>query len=576
MTGQIVIHNAAARKWMHFAHPHQIVSVHAIREVLPALEKVESLVERNHWYAAGFVSYEASSAFDPAIVTCDADNFPLLWFGLYPEPGVMDLPKPDFRAYSLGTPAPSLSLSEYGPAIDRVKDYIRSGDTYQVNYTIRMHMPFAGDAWQLFLAMVRAQSPGYAAWIDTGRYAICSASPELFFKLEGNTISCKPMKGTVKRGRTQREDVELSRWLQNSEKNRAENLMIVDMIRNDLGRVAVTGSVRVPRLFEVERHPTLWQMTSTVTAECTKPVSTLFQALFPCASITGAPKVRTTKIIAELEQRRRGLYTGCIGFIAPDRWAQFSVAIRTTVVDRDSGQAEYGSGGGIVWDSASEDEYREALLKSRVLTEQRPEFCLLETLLWTPDEGYFLLEYHLKRLSESAEYFGFEYPAAAREKLLEYAKRFDVRAQRVRLLAESGGALRIEASEMECASALPVRIKPAREPVDTSDVFLYHKTTHRSVYEKALSSCSGCDDVLLWNENGEVTESTIANVVVEMEGKLITPPLSSGLLAGTFRAFLLDEGTIQEQVIRIEDLPRCSRIFLINSVRKWREAVLVN
>jgi len=575
MSDQIVLHNAATQRWLHFRNPHQVVIARAIRDVLPALEQIEKWVNENRWYAAGFVNYEASSAFDPAIITREPGDFPLLWFGLYSSPDEIDLKLPDYSAYELGEPVPSVNPTEYRQAIRYIKDYIQSGDTYQVNYTLRLEMPFSGDAWHLFLAMVRAQSPGYAAWVDTGRYAVCSASPELFFCLQDRALTCKPMKGTVKRGRTQKEDVEFSEWLQLSEKNRAENLMIVDMIRNDLGRVAQIGSVNVPRLFEVERHPTLWQMTSTVTAECSKSITEIFRSLFPCASITGAPKVRTTEIIAELETTPRGVYTGCIGFVAPERFAQFNVAIRTAVVDKGTLRAEYGSGGGIVWDSASEDEYREVLLKARVLTEKRPEFALLETILWTPEDGYFLLDYHLNRLIESANYFGFAaQDAEIRRKLLDLDGSFEKGPYRVRLLVNVTGDPRIEVSILPEIPAQPARIQIAHEPVQTSDVFLYHKTTHRAAYERAMQSCPGYEDVLLWNERGEITESSIANVVVEIEGELITPPVHSGLLAGTFRALLLDQGKIREQVVRIGDLPRCSIIYLINSVRKWREAVI--
>jgi len=476
----------------------------------------------------------------------------------------------------MAEPIPSTSQAQYDDAIERVKAYIKSGDTYQVNYTIRLRSLFRGDPFHLFLAMVRAQSAGYAAWIDTGRYAICSASPELFFCLENDDLTCKPMKGTVRRGRTLSEDRSLADWLQHSEKNRAENLMIVDMIRNDLGRVAKVGSVHVPRLFEVERHPTLWQMTSTIKANCRKSFSEIMAALFPCASITGAPKIRTTQIISELEQTPRGIYTGCIGFLAPRRIAQFSVAIRTAVLDRSTAQVEYGSGGGIVWDSACKDEYTEALLKARVLTEQRPEFSLLETMLWTAEESYFLLDYHLRRLADSAQYFGFRVNIESmRTELLSRAAGFPGNPMRVRLLVAADGRPDIQAALLNRDNEdRPVRLMLAREPLHSAEIFLYHKTTYRKFYEDAQQNRPGCDDVLLWNERAEITESSIANVVVKIGEELLSPPIDSGLLAGTFRAWLLDHGKIREQVVRVADLGRCSKIYLINSVRKWKDAVL--
>ncbi len=574
---RVILHSAAAGRWLCFRTAHQIITAEKHDEILPALRQIEALVNKNRWFAAGFISYEASAAFDPALCTHPADDFPLLWFGLYPAPDEFALPDPDVQHYSLGHIVPSVSQAEYDRAILDIKKHIHSGDTYQVNYTLRLRIPFSGNPWHLFLAMVRAQSPAYSAWIDTGRFAVCSASPELFFRLQGNSLMCKPMKGTVGRGRTLEEDVSNAKWLHCSEKNRAENLMIVDMIRNDLGRVADVGSVHVPYLFEVERHPTLWQMTSTVAANCKKPLVDILTALFPCASITGAPKIRTTQIIADLETAPRGIYTGSIGFIAPDRFAQFNVAIRTAVVDRETGQAEYGAGGGIVADSSCEDEYTEALLKARVLTEKFIEFSLLETMLWTKEEHYFLLDKHLKRLADSAAYFG--YPVDLEQvnnRLLGMTDGYSGKPHRVRLLVARSGDLSIEAVPLILSnSAKPVRVRLAQSPVNSDDVFLYHKTTWRQSYEAALQSCPDCDDVLLWNERNELTESCIANVVVEMGGDLLTPPVESGLLAGTFRNSLLEQNKIQEQTLLVSDLRKCSRIYLINSVRKWQQATLL-
>ena len=577
VNGDIILYDAAAEQWLRFRNARRIIAATQTGEVESALKRVESLVSENRWHAAGFLSYEAAGAFDPALKTRTPGDIPLLWFGLYPQPEAIFLPGPDYRSYRLGEPNSSVSRPDYTRAIKRIRQYIQDGDTYQVNYTLRLRLPFEGDPWHLFLAMVRAQSPGYAAWIDTGRYAICSASPELFFRLQGDHIACKPMKGTVHRGRTQAEDQALARWLHSSEKNRAENLMIVDMIRNDLGRVAETGSVHVPAMFEIERHPTLWQMTSTVAARCSRPLPDIFGALFPCASITGAPKIRTTEIIAELESSPRGLYTGCIGFIAPERSAQFNVAIRTAVVDRNAGQAEYGAGGGIVWDSGPEEEYTEALLKARVLTERRPAFSLLETMLWTPGESYFLLDYHLRRLLDSADYFGYSVDAARIRAALSRAESgFPRAAQRVRLLVPPKGDAEIESSPLDETPSAPLIIRLAKKPVNRDDIFLYHKTTQRRVYEKAREMTPGCDDVLLWNERGELTESCLANLVVEIEGNWFTPPVDSGLLPGTFRAWLLEQDKIRERALKVDDLKRCSKIYLVNSVRKWREARIAN
>jgi para-aminobenzoate synthetase/4-amino-4-deoxychorismate lyase len=352
--------------------------------------------------------------------------------------------------------------------------------------------------------------------------------------------------------------------------------MIVDMIRNDMGRVADIGSVQVPSLFDVERYPTLWQMTSTVAATTDASLTDIMIALFPCASITGAPKPRTMRIIRQLETTPRRIYTGCIGFVTPDRKAQFNVAIRTVLIDKETGQAEYGVGGGIVWDSRTGDEYIECQVKARVLTANHADFSLLETMLWTPDEGYLLLPYHLRRLRDSAAYFGIPVEMEKiEEKLCDGSASYAREPHRVRLLVAQDGRISCRAIPLSRSpSPHPVRLRLATTPVDSADPFLYHKTTHRRVYDAARAACPDCDDVLLWNERGEVTEACIANVVVQLDGELLTPPVQCGLLPGTFRAYLLDRGKVREEIITVETLEQCTRMYVVNSVRKWREALL--
>jgi para-aminobenzoate synthetase/4-amino-4-deoxychorismate lyase len=403
----VILHDAARGQWLSFREPARVLEARQVEAVLPALREAEALVNERGLYAAGFISYEAAPAFDPSFRARPAgDDFPLLWFGLYSRPEVVAPPPPGPMLE--GEWKPSVTRAEYAAAIDCIQAHIARGDTYQVNYTFRLRRAFDGDAWALFGALAQAQQAAYAAYVDLGRYAICSVSPELFFARDGRQVTARPMKGTAPRGRWSAEDRSKAAWLRGSEKNRAENVMIVDMLRNDLGRVAEVGSVRVPRLFEVERYPTVWQMTSTVTAETGVSTADLLAALFPCASITGAPKTRTTQIIAELEGEPRRIYTGLLGYFGPEQRAQFNVAIRTVLVDRAKGQAEYGVGGGIVWDSIAADEYEECRHKARVLSDPRPHFALFETLLWSPEAGgYWLLDYHLRRLERSAEYFGF-------------------------------------------------------------------------------------------------------------------------------------------------------------------------
>jgi len=503
-------------------------------------------------------------------VRSDVGGFPLLWLGLYDAPRAVALPPA--AAAPPATPdrwEPSCSPEEYGRAFEQIKRRIREGDTYQVNLTYRLRRAFAQDPWPAFLRLAEAQGPTYGAWVSTRSWTVCSASPELFFRLDGTRLESRPMKGTAPRGLTLAQDREQAAALQSSEKNRAENLMIVDMVRNDLGRVAEPGSVSVPALFTLEKYPTVWQLTSTVQAETRAPVSEIFRALFPPASITGAPKARTMRLIAALEATPRRVYTGAIGFLAPGRCAQFNVAIRTLLVDRARKRAEYGVGGGIVWDSECAAELAECCTKSRILDACSPAFSLLESLLWTPAEGYSLLEKHLARLADSAEYFDVPLERAAlRQRLLGFARSLPAHAHKVRLLVARDGAATLEAAPLAAPPA-PLRVALAPAPVDRKDPFLYHKTTQRRAYDEALAACPGFDDVILFNADGEVTESTRANVVAEIGGALCTPPVACGLLAGTFRAQLLEAGTVAERAITTGQLRESPRVWLVNSVRGW-------
>lgn len=577
MINGIVIHDASRQCWLHFHNPRRIISAHRVEEVIPALNAIEKTVNKDGLYAAGFIAYEASPAFDPSLVVNRNGSFPLIWFGIYNQPGQLRFPAarkccPD----QLLTWRASLTQNAYHDAINKIKKNIEEGDTYQVNFTYRLTSPFIGDPWEYFIELVKAQNTRYGAFVNTEEWSICSASPELFFHLDGNKLSSRPMKGTASRGLTLRDDIKQAQWLHHSEKNRAENVMIVDMVRNDMGRIACTGSVQVSSLYDIEKYPTVWQMTSTVTAETKAGLSEILKALFPPASITGAPKSRTMQIIAELETSPRRIYTGSIGFIGPDRKAQFNVAIRTVLVDKIKGQAEYGVGGGIVWDSTETIEFEECQTKAKILTERSPDFSLLETILWTPENGYYLLQQHLARLKDSAIYFSFSADIdSIRDKLFSLASAFPHTAHKVRLLVAKNGHITCKPEVLRHSIAAHIqRVCLAQSPIDSSNLFLYHKTTNRRVYNQALAACPGYDDVILWNEKGEVTESCIANVVVEIDGELCTPPVQCGLLAGTFRAGLIKQNKVREKVISLKDFAKSSHIYLVNSVRKNQEVLI--
>jgi len=564
---EVLIQDSRQGRWIRFSNPLRVLVARQIHEVLPVLSSVEAAVESEGVSAAGYLGYESAAAFDELHATRQAENdLPLAWFGIYERGEEIFLPRCEIDFPAEGW-MPSISREAYSQAIQRVRDYIAAGDTYQVNFSFRLRKKINAPPWQLFLHLISEQSAGYGAYIETDRWAVCSASPELFFRLHGKDLISRPMKGTISRGRWVEEDQERAESLRTSTKDRAENLMIVDMVRNDLGRVAETGSVMVEHLFEIEKYATLFQMTSTIRCRTGAGLVDIFKALFPPASITGAPKIRTMQIISKLEADPRGIYTGTIGFLAPGRRAQFNVAIRTALVDKSNGQAEYGVGGGIVWDSTEKSELEECYIKAAVLTRHSPKFDLLESLLWTPESGFPLLEKHLNRLESSASYFSLKFDkASVRDKIRKLASTLEKNPHKIRLLLQAGGDIHLEAHLLDDLPQ-PYRVCRAKNPIDTSDVLIYHKTTRREIYSQARKSCPELDDVLLWNEKGELTESTIANLIVELDGQLITPPVSSGLLPGICRANLLENKIVSTRIIRLEDLSRCTRVFLANAVR---------
>jgi len=573
--GQLLIQNGD--RWLSFTEPVRVVSTLVPGEIADCLRDIDDAVTNLGLYAAGFMTYEAAAVYNLTVHQVDDHSLPLLWFGLYDRPRKLATIPSSSGSYHLGDWRSSLDEETYFAAIKQIKERIALGDTYQVNFTMHLCAQFSGDPWALYYDLIQAQQAAHTAYLDLGQYVICSASPELFFRLDGDLLTARPMKGTAVRGRTLAEDKAQMAKLRASSKDCAENVMIVDMIRNDFGRIAHIGSVDVPSLFTVERYPTLLQMTSTVTARSEATLPEIMAAMFPCASITGAPKVRTMEIIKTLEPQPRGVYTGAIGYWGPNRQASFNVAIRTVVIDRHTGLADYGVGSGIVWDSKAADEYAECRLKSQVLVERFPSFQLLESLLWTPDEGFFLLDLHLDRLANSARYFDFPFDEEAiRRHLLELAQIL-LEARKVRLLLGRDGELTTQLQSLQMQNgALPVPVCLAQTPVESGDVWLYHKTSRRQVYEQALAGCPAGYDVILWNERGEITEASSSNVIFELDGQLITPPVSSGLLAGTYRRYLLDQGRIQERIVTTADLNRTTQLILINSVRKWREAVFID
>jgi para-aminobenzoate synthetase/4-amino-4-deoxychorismate lyase len=551
-------------------------------EVAGVLQEVHDATERGSW-AFGYVAYEAAAGLDPQLpgrATAPGDP-PLVWFGLCDEPARVDpVTVPPAAAPDPSVWRPDWTDEEHAHAVATVREHIAAGETYQCNVTDRLRTAVTGDPEDLYVRLALAQRGAHNAYLDLGRHVIASASPELFFEWAGDEVRTRPMKGTAPRGRTTSEDARQTYLLRTSAKERAENLMIVDLLRNDLGRVAQVGSVRVDELFSLERYPTVWQLTSQVSARV--PAGTgllqLFGALFPCGSVTGAPKQRTMELIGRLEPTARGVYCGAVGLVAPPSApfrARFNVAIRTVVLDRVSGRAVYGAGGGITWDSDARRERAELHAKAAVLTHDVTEHELVETLAFVPDTGLRNLDRHLARMADSAAWFGFGFE---RENvLMSLADALSGRTDpaRVRMLLSRTGRITVQLEDLPQADGPPVRLALDHEPVDAADPWLQHKTTQRNVFLAAALRHPEADDVVLVNQHGEITETTIGNVAVRLEGRWCTPPTMSGCLPGVERGRLLELGVLHERVLHAADLLAAEDLAVFSSLRGWRSATLV-
>ena len=574
-TGRVVLRDEANEKWLEFSSPCRVITAFRIDDVIPLIRQIENSVQQEHLYAAGFISYEAAPAFDLSLPAKIDSEFPLIWFGLFKEINEITLPIFNQGQSSSIDWRPSINREEYDYRLSIIRSRIQAGDTYQVNFTYRLQSTTDVDPWDLFVQIVGDGEAPFAGFVDTGEWAICSASPELFLRIDDQQIESRPMKGTATRGLWFEDDQAKKETLLYSKKNQAENLMIVDMVRNDLGRIALSGSVHVSSLMKAEKYPTVWQLTSTVVAQTLAPLDRILQATFPPASITGAPKRRTMEIIAELESTPRRIYSGTIGFMAPNRQAQLNVAIRTILLHKTTGRAEYGVGGGIVWDSTAADEYEESQAKTRVLVPIPRDFDILETILWSYPTGYSLLELHLKRLAQSAEYFGYRADIVKiRSALTRISTELLPIPHRMRLSVSRLGGNKFEVvpllSAMQCFGDIVL----AKSPINKRDIFLYHKTTRRNEYDNALRMSPGYDDVLLFNEDGHITETTIANIAVEIDGQLCTPPVSCGLLPGTQRAWLLEQSLLRERILSVQEVFESSDIYLFNSIRGMQKVCI--
>ena len=581
-----------------FEEPLEIVRCDAPDTLEATLARITDGLARG-LTAAGFLSYELGYLMEPKLepLLPDEREQPLIWMGLFARPRRLDgaaserfLHARCAGPYSLGELKLSLEPAAYLEALAKVKDYIAAGDVYQINLTFKYLFDFTGDPLALYAELRHKQKVAHGAFIRAEDFDVLSLSPELFLSVRDGNILARPMKGTAPRRPTAAADAAVRAWLHGDVKSRAENLMIVDLLRNDLGRVAQIGSVAVPALFTIETYRTVHQMTSSISARLRPEVSLreLLRSLFPCGSVTGAPKVRAMEIIRELEPRPRGVYTGAIGMFAPDGEVALNVAIRTLMLQRDETaqepiqgwRGEMGIGSGIVADSDPGAEFEECLLKARFLTEPYEPFRLIETLRWRASEGYALLERHLARLAASAAHFGFACDLGeVRARLTARGETFASDDMRVRLTLGEEGDIEIEATPLPKADPNAVlRYALSDRPIDRTSPFFFHKTTRRAFYDGELArlrATTGCDEVILINERGELTEGTLTNLFVELGGHILTPPVACGLLDGTLRRELLESSdlAVEESVLRPEDLRRAHRVLLGNSVRGLVPAV---
>jgi para-aminobenzoate synthetase/4-amino-4-deoxychorismate lyase len=580
------------RSWL-FSNPLAVLRIYSTSELPKLFSEIEAYLSRQY-YLAGYFSYECGYYFENIAEPYPSAN-PLAWFGVYTallvfnhytgvweqgSPGSTPIPssQPSTKDFVINNPDFHLPPAFYHQKIGRIKEYILAGDVYQVNFTGKYHFKFEGSFSALYHFLRAKQKVSYAAYIKADDPTVLSFSPELFFRRDGSRIMTKPMKGTAARGKTLEEDLILAERLRQDVKNQAENLMIVDLLRNDLGRIATIGSVKVPEIFAIEKYQTLLQMTSTITATLPSAVSyyEIFRSLFPCGSVTGAPKIRAMQIIHELETEPRGVYTGAIGYFAPGRRAVFNVPIRTLVLT--GNQGEMGVGSGVVFDSDPESEYRECKLKADFFTVRQPEFQLIETMLW--DQGYPFLDKHLHRLKQSAEYFDYLLDLAELDsRISKDTHSFQPgKKYKVRVTLSQSGRINITSEEI-AGEEQPVNlyVMLSDTQTDSNDLFLYHKTTNRSLYVRIYREAvqRGLTDVIFMNERQEITEGAISNVLIERGGLLLTPPVTCGLLNGVYRSHLINTlPNIVEQVITENDFRNADGIYICNALRGLRKVTV--
>jgi para-aminobenzoate synthetase/4-amino-4-deoxychorismate lyase len=573
-----------------FVDPVKIIKVNSFKGVNRAFKDIEECSKR--FYLGGYFAYELGYYFEKDLFkSAGSFHTPLIHLAVFKKrfyfnhkTGDTNIVNPDVflnrirkESYSLRNLELDIGSREYRSKILKIKDCIRKGDTYQVNFTAKYNFGFTGSAFSLYNELTSQQRVQYSAFCKFGKKYIISLSPELLLKREGSKIYSQPMKGTIARGRSIEQDKENAIKLKASLKDRAENLMTVDLVRNDLGRVSNINSVKVSQAFKVRKYETILQMTSEVKSVLRKGATyfDIFKNIFPGGSVTGAPKIKTMQIIKDLEKTPRGVYCGAIGFISPDKKAAFNLPIRTITIAKSNG--EMGVGGGIVYDSLAKDEFAECKLKAKFLTHRHDDFKLIETLLW--DKEYKFIKEHLGRLKRSAKYFDFNYHLTdIHRKLKEMTKGF-IKGRQYKVRFLFGKEERLESEVLEISPVKGIRyVVISKHKINPDNLFLYHKTTNRALYDAEYSSyaAQGYFDVIFLNTRGEFTEGAISNLIIQKKNRFYTSPVSSGLLAGIYREYLIKKHAIKEQVITKDDLISAERVFLCNSVRGLVEVKIVD
>lgn len=551
-----------------FSKPEEIITTFDSNEVEKCLKRIESAVEKGY-YAAGFFSYEAVDACTAVSKNTKKTKLPLLWFGLF-QKTENTISQKENTSFHVGEWRTPVSKADYTQQFNLIQEGIREKKISELNFTIPFSADFSGNSYGYYQQLKKAQNANYSAYLSIGDFAILSASPELFFEIKNKEIHIRPMKGTIHRGLTYEQDLQQKEWLLTSEKNKYENQLTIAEMAKELSPLIEPDTLAHYDTFRVEKYPTLYQMTSAAKGKLKNGIHTkdIFKALFPCTSIAGVPKKESIEWIKQVETSSREVYCGSIGYITPDKNAIFNVAIRSVWIDKEN-KAHYHAGGAVTKYSKAEEEYKEIFTKTKVTTWKQPDFELLETMAFD-GKDFFLLEKHIERLQNSAAYFDFSFCKNNLSNALEsFKKNHGDQHPRVRLTMSSKGEIHLQSSPLTKHTDSSQKVVFAKRPIRQNDVFLYHKTTHRSVYEEAKKPYPEYFDVLLWNEKDEITEFTIGNIVVERDGKFLTPPIACGLLPGTFRQDLIEKGILTEHVLLKKDLLSSDKLWLINSVREW-------